>query len=60
MPVLRAVLLAVGTVMFVVAVSLVFVRDTGPAEKVVLVAAAVLITLAVPRIQRLGSSPTPR
>jgi hypothetical protein len=54
MPVLRALLLAVVAVLFVSTVSLVFFRDTGLLEKVVLVAVAVLLALSVPRIQRLG------
>jgi hypothetical protein len=54
MAVVRAVLLAVVALVFVTALSMVFVRDTGPAEKVVLLAVAVLLALAVPRIRRLG------
>ena len=59
MPVLRVLLLAVVALLFVASVSLVFVEQTGPLEKVVLLAVAVLLALAVPRIQRLGS-PAPR
>jgi hypothetical protein len=54
MPAVRALLLVVVTVLFVMIVSLVFIRDTGPLEKLVLVAVAVLLALAVPRIRRLG------
>jgi len=54
MPAVRALLLVVVTVLFVMIVSLVFIRDTGPLEKLVLVAVAVLFALAVPRIRRLG------
>jgi len=54
MVVVRGLLLVVVAVMFVITVSLVFFRDTGPLEKVVLVVVAVLLALLVPRIQRLG------
>jgi hypothetical protein len=57
MSVVRALLLAVVAVLFVITVSLVFVRDTGLLEKVVLVAVAVLLALSVPRVQRLGTAP---
>jgi hypothetical protein len=50
----RAVLLVAVAVLFVTTVSMVFVRDTGPVEKLVLVAVAVVLALVVPRIQRLG------
>ena len=50
----RAVLLAVVACLFVTALSMAFVRDTGPVEKVVLVGGAILLALVVPRIQRLG------
>jgi hypothetical protein len=40
-------------------VSLVFIRDTGPLEKLVLVAVAVLLALLVPRIQRFGRAASP-
>lgn len=56
MPVVRAVLLAVVTVLFVGTVTMVFVRDSGVLEKVVLVAVAVLLAASVPRIQRLGTA----
>jgi hypothetical protein len=54
MAVVRALLLAVVTVLFVITVSLVFARDTGPVEKLVLLAVAVLFALLVPPIRRLG------
>jgi hypothetical protein len=54
MPVVRAVLLVVVAFAFLMAVSLVLIRDTGPVEKVVLAAVAVLLATLVPRIQRLG------
>jgi hypothetical protein len=54
MAVVRAVLLVVVACLFVTAVSMVVVRDTGLVEKLVLVAGAVLLALLVPRIQRLG------
>jgi hypothetical protein len=54
MAVVRAVLLVVVACLFVTAVSMVFVRETGLVEKLVLVAAAVLLAMVVPRIQRLG------
>jgi hypothetical protein len=50
----RAVLLVAVAVLFVTTVSMVFVGDTGPVEKLVLVAVAVVLALVVPRIQRLG------
>ncbi len=59
MPVLRALLLAVVAVLFVSTVSLVFTRDTGLLEKVVLVAVAVLLALSVPPVQRLGREGRP-
>jgi hypothetical protein len=59
MPLVRAVLLVVVAFTFLMAVSLVFFRDTGPLEKVVLAVVAVLLALLVPRIQRLGR-PVPR
>jgi hypothetical protein len=59
MPLVRAILLVVVAFMFVMTVSLVFIRDTGPLEKLVLVAVAVLLAVLVPRIQRLGR-PAPR
>jgi hypothetical protein len=60
MPVLRALLLAVVAVAFVVTVSLVLLRDTGLLEKVALIAVAVLLALSVPRIQRLGRAGGPQ
>jgi hypothetical protein len=54
MAVARAALLVVVACLFVTAVSMVFVRDSGLVEKVVLVVSAVLLALLVPRIQRLG------
>ncbi|HLM05691.1 MAG TPA: hypothetical protein VK402_10950 [Blastococcus sp.] len=59
MPLVRALLLLVVALAFVMTVSLVFIRDTGPLEKLVLVAVAVLLVVVVPRIQRLGG-PAPR
>jgi uncharacterized membrane protein YhhN len=59
MPLVRAVLLGVVAFTFLMAVSLVFFRDTGPLEKVVLAVVAVLLAVLVPRIQRLGR-PVPR
>jgi hypothetical protein len=59
MPLVRALLLIVVALAFVMTVSLVFIRDTGPLEKLVLVAVAVLLVVVVPRIQRLGR-PAPR
>jgi hypothetical protein len=54
MAAVRALLLLVVAFLFVMTVSLVFIRDTGLLEKLLLVAAAVLLALLVPRIQRLG------
>src|SRR3954469_4429876 len=54
MLVVRALLLVVVAFLFVMTMSLVFIRDTGLLEKLLLVAAAVLLALLVPRIQRLG------
>jgi hypothetical protein len=54
MAVVRAALLVVVAYLFVTAVSMVFVRDSGLVEKLVLVVSAVLLALVVPRIQRLG------
>ncbi len=59
MPLVRGLLLAVVAALFVLFVSLVFIRDTGPLEKLVLIAVAVLLAVSVPRIQRLGR-PAPR
>jgi hypothetical protein len=59
MPAVRALLLVVIALLFVMTVSLVFIRDTGPLEKLVLVIVAVLLALLVPRIRRLGRSVTP-
>ena len=59
MPLLRALLLVFVAFLFLMTVSLVFIRDTGPAEKLVLIAVAVLLAVSVPRIQRLGR-PAPR
>ena len=54
MAVVRAVLLVVAGLL-VTAVSMLFVRDSGLVEKLVLVVSAVLLALVVPRIQRLGT-----
>ena len=54
MLVVRTLLLVVIACLFVMTVSLIFIRDTGLVEKLLLVAAAVLLALLVPRIQRLG------
>jgi hypothetical protein len=59
MPLVRGLLLIIVALAFVMTVSLVFIRDTGPLEKLVLVAVAVLLVVVVPRIQRLGR-PAPR
>jgi hypothetical protein len=54
MAMVRVLLLVFLAGMFVITVSLVFFRDTGPLEKAVLATVAVLLALLVPRIQRLG------
>jgi hypothetical protein len=54
MVVLRALLLVVIAVLFVTTVSMIFFRDTGPVEKLVLGVVAVLLVVLTPRIQRLG------
>src|SRR4051794_14867443 len=54
MAVLRALLLVLVAVLFVTTVSMIFFRDTGPVEKLVLGVVAVLLAVLVPRIQRLG------
>jgi len=54
MPLVRALLLVVVAFTFLVTVSLIFIRDTGPLEKLVLAAVAVVLAVLVPRIQRLG------
>ena len=54
MAVLRALVLGLVAVFFVITVSLVFRSDTGALEKVALVSVAVLLALAVPVVQRLG------
>jgi hypothetical protein len=59
MPAVRALLLVVVALLFVMTVSLVFIGDTGPLEKLVMVAVAVLLALLVPRIQRLGRAASP-
>jgi hypothetical protein len=59
MTVIRVLLLVLLAVLFVGAVVAIFSADTGALEKIVLAAVAVLLALAVPRVQRLGSS-TPR
>jgi hypothetical protein len=59
MPAVRALLLVVVAFLFVITVSLLFIGDTGPLEKLVLVAVAVLLALLVPRIQRLGRAASP-
>ncbi len=56
MSLVRALLLVVVAVSFVTTVSLVFIQDTGPLEKLALVAVAVLLAVSVPRIRRLGGS----
>src|SRR3954468_18273796 len=59
MPAVRALLLLVVAFLFVMTVSLVFIGETGPLEKLVLVAVAGLLPLLVARIRRLGSPATP-
>jgi len=59
MPAARALPLVVVALLFVMTVSLVFIGDTGPLEKLVMVAVAVLLALLVPRIQRLGRAASP-
>jgi hypothetical protein len=59
MTVIRVLLLVLLAVLFVGAVVAIFSAGTGALEKIVLAAVAVLLALAVPRVQRLGSS-TPR
>jgi len=59
MPAVRAVLLVVVALLFVTTVSLVFIQETGPLEKLVLIAFAVLLALLVPRIRRLGRAASP-
>ncbi len=59
MVVVRALILGLVAFVFVVTVSLVFYRDTGPLEKVVLLAVALLLALTVPAVHRLGR-PAPR
>jgi hypothetical protein len=54
MAIVRIVLLALLTVCFVATVVAIVWAATGPVEKVVLAGVAVLIALAVPRVQRLG------
>jgi hypothetical protein len=54
MPVVRVLLLTLLAAVFVTTVSLVFLQDTGPLEKAVLITVAVLLALLLPRIQRLG------
>jgi hypothetical protein len=53
---IRVLLLVLLAVLFVGAVVAVFSAHTGALEKVVLAAVAVLLALAVPRVQRLGHS----
>jgi hypothetical protein len=53
MPAVRALLLVVVAFLFVMTVSLVFLRDTQPFEKLVLVAVAVLLALSAPRLRQL-------
>ena len=50
MRLVRALLLVVVAFLFVMTLSLVFIRDTGSVEKLVLVAVAVLLAVLVPRI----------
>jgi hypothetical protein len=57
--VIRVLLLVLLAVLFVGAVVAIVSASTGALEKVVLAAAALLLALAVPRVQRLGSG-TPR
>ena len=52
---IRVLLLVLLALLFVGAVVAVFSADTGALEKVVLAAVAVLLALAVPRVQRLGN-----
>ena len=59
MTVIRVLLSVLLAVLFVGAVVAIFSADTGALETIVLAAVAVLLALAVPRVQRLGSS-TPR
>jgi hypothetical protein len=55
MSMIRVLLLVLLAVLFVGAVVAVFSAHTGALEKVDLVAVAVLLALAVPRVQRLGN-----
>lgn len=59
MAAVRVLLLIVIALLFVMTVSLVFIRDTGLLEKLVLVAVAVLLALLAPRIRRLGRPVSP-
>jgi asparagine N-glycosylation enzyme membrane subunit Stt3 len=54
MAIVRIVLLVLLVVCFVATLGAVFSAQTGALEKVVLAAIALLIALAVPRVQRLG------
>jgi hypothetical protein len=54
MAIIRIVVLVLLAVCFVATLVGVFSAQTGALEKVVLAAIAVLIALAVPRVQRLG------
>ena len=56
MALVRVVLLVVVALLFVTTVAMVVNGDTGFFEKLVLIGIAVLLMLAVPRIQRLGRS----
>jgi hypothetical protein len=53
----RIVLLVLLATVFVATLVAVFTTGTGPVEKVVLVAVALLVMAAVPRVQRLRSRP---
>jgi hypothetical protein len=46
-PLVRALLLVAFALLFVMTVSLVFIRDTGPLEKLAVVAVAVLLAFSV-------------
>src|SRR3954452_3478355 len=59
MPAVRALLLLVVAFLFVGTVSLVFIGDTGPLEKLVLLVVPVLLALLVPQTRRLGGPATP-
>jgi hypothetical protein len=54
--VIRLLLLLLLVVLFVTTLVALFSAGTGVIEKVVLAAIGILLVLAVPRVQRLGSS----